>query len=365
MPGGGMETRNIGITLLIILLALVPSDRVEGSGGLVFYQGYAVFDFGPSLGAAGEAPDAVTMEAHARASNAGITSDAGVVVRVEFPRPLMPLAEEAAYGVLVLDLPGDVLDTKAGSLQAEDGFFSALYYEVAAFDNARLFSSYRWEGELFWLHPPDPLDGDLRLTTRLRLRDMGSDGAPDNADDQVRDLTSATIRLFLTLAPVPLPGGEDVYVPDDEIYVSGTVVTYYDDGCSDDPTVDDYDDYYESGDAAYYGEDDSGCDGDTWDDDDRDSGDDSSCDDDWDDSDDDWGGDDTDWGGDDSGGWDGDDWAASPPSARQRIRGMALPGVVVRAVRIHRRALRTGLPLLLSFLFTLGLKRVTRRRLGT
>jgi len=61
-----METRNIGITLLIILLALVPSDRVEGSGGLVFYQGYAVFDFGPSLGAAGEAPDAVTMEAHAR-----------------------------------------------------------------------------------------------------------------------------------------------------------------------------------------------------------------------------------------------------------------------------------------------------------
>ena len=43
---------------------------------------------------------------------------------------------------------------------------------------------------------------------------------------------------------------------------------------------------------------------------------------------------------------------------------MALPGAVLRALRIHRRVLRVGLPLLLGLLFVLGLKRTTRRRLS-
>ncbi|MFH1531394.1 MAG: hypothetical protein ABIK09_11765, partial [Pseudomonadota bacterium] len=355
-----MATRTIGIPLLAALLLLAPSDRVEGGGSLTFYNGYAVFDYGVSTGGDPGAPDVVTMEAHARASNAGITTAASLVVRVEFPRPFMPLTSEPAYGVLVLELPSDVLAVQSGTFRAADGFFDALYYEVSEEDNVRLFTTHRWDGELSWLHPPDPRDGDLRLITRLRAQDDGPDGAPDTADDRFRDLTSATIRLFLTLSPVALPGGDDVYVPDDEIYVSGEVVTYYDDGCSDDPTVDNYDEYYGSDDSTYYGEDDSGCDGDTWDDDGRDSGADSSCDDDWDDDDsgssDDWDSG-TDWGG-----WEGDEWASSPRRADGRIRGMALPGVIARALRVHRRPLRVVLPLALCLLFTLGLKCVSRRR---
>ncbi len=352
-------TQTLGITLLAGLLLLASPPPLEAGGKLKFYNGYAVFDFSPSAAGNPTPPESVTMEAHARGSNAGLKGGASLVVRVEFPRPLMPLATEAAYGVLVLELPADVLSFKSGSLVGADGFFDALYYEVAADDNARLFTSHRWEGELDWHHPPDPRDGDLRLITRLRVQDDGPDDTPDTNDDRYRDLTAATIRLFLTLDPVPLPGGVDVYVPDDEIYVSGAVVTYYDDGCSDDPTLDNYDEYYESDDSAYYGEDDSGCDGDTWDDDDHDSGDDSGCDDDCDDDDDSGGGDwdsDTDWGG-----WDGDDWA-SPPDGR--IRGMALPGVIIKTLRIHRRIVRVGLPLLATLLFIFGLKLVTRRRLA-
>lgn len=351
-------TRTIGIALLAGLLMLLSAPPGEAGGKLKFYNGYAVFDFGPSTGGSSVAPEPVTMEAHARASNAGITGAASLVVRVEFPRPLMPLASEAAYGVLVLELPSDVLGVQSGSLQSDGGFFDALYYEVAAEDNARLFTTHRWDGELSWLHPADPKDGDLRLVTRLRIQDDGPDGTPDTPDDRLRDLTSATIRLFLTLDPVPLPGGVDVYVPDDEIYVSGAVVAYYDDGCSDDPVIHDYDEYYGSDDSSYYGEDDSGCDGDTWDDDGHDSGEDSSCDDDWDDDSSDDSGDwdsGTDWGG-----WEGDDWA-SPPDGR--IRGMALPGVLLKTLRIHRRIVRVGLPILLTVLFILGLKRVTRRRM--
>ncbi len=351
-------TRTTGLALLAGLLVLTAISPAEAKAKLKFFNGYAVFDFGPSTGGSPDAPDPVTMEAHARASNAGLTGAASLVVRVEFPRPLMPLASQAAYGILVFDLPEDVLGFQSGTLQSKGGFFDMLYYEVAADSTARLFTTDRWEGELSWLHPADPRDGDLRLVTRLRIQDDGPDGAPDTADDRFRDLTSATIRLFHTLDPVPLPGGVDVYVPDDEIYVSGEVVTYYDDGCSDDPVVDSYDEYYGSGDSSYYGEDDSGCDGDTWDDDGHDSGEDSSCDDDWDDdsSDDssDWDSD-TDWGG-----WEGDDWA-SPPDGR--IRGMALPGLVLQTLRVHRRVVRVGLPLLLTFLFILGLKGITRRRL--
>lgn len=338
-----MATRTIGILLLTGLLLSISSGPADAGGKLTYYNGYAVFDYGVSTGAGPQASDMVTLEAHARGSNAGITAADSIIVRVEFPRPLLPLTGEPAYGVLVLTLPGDVLDVQDGSLQGADGFFDALYYEVAADDNARLFTTHRWAGELSWLHPSDPGDGDLRLITRLRIQDDGPDGVPDTGDDRYRDLTSATIRLFRTLGPVPLPQGNDVYVPDDEIYIEGAVVTYYDDGCSDDPTVDSYDEYDESGDTSYYS-DDSGCDGDTSDDD---SG---GGDDDWDS--------DTDWGG-----WDGDDWASPPRSATGRIRGMALPGAVLRILRIHRRPLRVALPLLLSILFTLGLKRITRRRL--
>ena len=351
-----MTNRVIGTAILTALLLGTPTDTTGGAGTLKFLNGYAVFDYGVSVPAQDKS-DVVTMEAHARAFNTGIDKDSGLVVRVEFPRPLLPLTATPAYGILVLELPRDVLDVQDGTLRGADGFFDVLYYEVAADDNARIFTMSRWEGELSWLQPPDPLDGDLRLVTRLRLQDDGPDGTPDTADDRYRDLTSATIRLFMTLNPVPLPGGDDSYVPEDEIYLSGGAVAYYDDGCSDDPTVDDYNDYYESDDSTYYGEDDSGCDGDTWDDDDRDSGDDSGCDDDWDDSD-----DDSDWDSDtDWGGWEGDDWAAPPDG---RIRGMALPGLVTKALRSHRRILRVGLPLLLGFLFILGLKRISRRRMA-
>ena len=356
-----MTARIIISAALATLLLFAPSEQARSAGNLVFCNGYAAFDYGASL--PDHPAEPVTMEAHARASNAGSSAPAGLVIRVEYPRPLLALTAEAAYGTLVLDLPADVMGVVAGSLAAEDGFFKALYYEVAAEDNALLFRTDAWDGELTWLHPPDPEDGYLRVTARLRMVDWGPDGAADTADDRVRDLTGVTIRLFRTLEPVSLPEGEDIYIPDDEIYVGGEVVTYYDDGCNDDPTLDDYDEYYDEDDSYYYGEDDSGCDGDTWDDDDRDSGDDSSCDDDWDDSDDsdDW--DDSDWDSDsDDSDWEGDDWASAPRRLDGRILGAALPGLVRRAILVNRRALRVCLPLALGLLFVLGLKGITRRR---
>jgi hypothetical protein len=340
-----MKIRRSAALLLAPLLLSCPTD-VRASGDLTFFSGYAAFVFHPTTPGVEGPPQEVAMEAHARASDVGSPSPGGLVVRVEFPRPFLAATTEAAYVTLVLGLPRDVLDLAGGTLYAADGLFDTLYYETPAQGGAKLFLAESAEGEVTWAHAVHATGGgDLRLTAWLRLEDPGPDSEAGTADDGLRELSRIEIHLFRSVEPVPLPGQAGIYDPGEEIYLAGDVVVYYDDGCSDDPTVTDWDDYDDGAGSTAWGEDDTGCDGDTWDDDDWDSESDSSCDDDW------------DTGDDDSGGWDGDRWALTPREVPGRIRGMGLTGLLARAVAAHRRPLRVLAPLVLGLGLLVALKR--------
>lgn len=286
------------------------------------FSGYGLVDLadgqGNSLG--------TDQVGRAKASRTFSSNDRGLAVRLELGR-----GQSGAYRFLILDLPPVVLVAWKGTIQEDK--FTLTYYEKTEAGEIAFYSD-AWSGELSWV------DGNTRDEPDLLLK--GEFTVSDDQGDK-RILTGLTLELYEGAAAGVVPSGD----VDSEVYVSGEVF-YYDDGCYSEPS----DDSYYDDNEPYYGEDDSGCDGDTFDDGDSSSSDDwsddSSCDGDVDSGD-----DDSDWTGD----WTGDEFSQkSPLGAKTRIQGMSVAGLWPRYLRPWRKPIRFAIPLMLAVSMVLALR---------
>ncbi|MBM4371655.1 MAG: hypothetical protein FJ098_08375 [Deltaproteobacteria bacterium] len=325
---------------LSLAVAVLLPAALRAEQDMVFFNGYAEFDYRPSTP---EVPaEGVPMEAHARAADVGSGGPGALVVRVEFPRPVVPLTAEGAWAVLVLELPPGALELSGGTLEAAGDEGRVFFYELPEAGGAPLFQGEPAGGSVRWAHPLTPVDGEaLSLEGELRFLDPGTDGVEGTMDDRRRELGALRIRLFRTAEQVPLPSGPGAGDPGWDPAVPLEAVVFYDDGCAGDPTVSDGDGTdWESGEDA-------GCDGDTWEDDGWETDSDDGCGDDWADGDD---------------GWEGDRWSLEAARGH-RIRGMGFLAPLASVLRAGARPLRVGTPLLLALLLLLGLKHITPHRL--